>query len=341
MAHRNHTEKTSRNVQPPVSVWDDVDMTDRDESEDPHREDPHNDTFGTASGGFHTPAWNSIEPPRRTPSPVPLRPLGILETITSAFSVIKFNLPVMLGIPLVIQLIVGVVTLLVSGPDGGTVELAIAPDGSLVAPEVNGGDIANSIVTLLIALVLTVTATVATLNALYGRKISVGRAFSEALADAPRLLLAMATYILLGVGLLTIAVFALSLIPGVTNSPIVLFGFLVAVFYLSVRLSCVIPSLVAEATGPFQAVSRSWSLTRGYASFAAGPILIVLIGFIVAIMLASPALAVIYEVASVPVGSAVVSALSTAVVNAVSAMIYVNLRMHKEDFHYQISSYQD
>ncbi|MBB2996602.1 glycerophosphoryl diester phosphodiesterase membrane domain-containing protein [Paeniglutamicibacter cryotolerans] len=208
---------------------------------------------------------------------VPLRPLGLSDVFDGSFRTMRRNPAATIGQAVLLQLIVGAVTLLAMGPARGLIL-----DPTLLANEANLDMFAESGIWLGIsALIGSVLATFAflltqllctapTLRAIVNLHTPLPLAWRLSKSRIGQLLLLCLLFMAMwvaGIGLWAGGTYLLFVtVSGFAATIFALLGGLVftaGATFLSVRLLFAPAAIVAEAVGAFASLKRSWVLTRG------------------------------------------------------------------------------
>ncbi|PRZ04910.1 glycerophosphoryl diester phosphodiesterase family protein [Isoptericola sp. CG 20/1183] len=312
-------------------------------------------------------------PSATKPGVVPLRPLSLGEIFDGAFSSVRHNPAVMLGL---VAVVVAAATLLAAllaqfavPALTGLFSEAASVDAELEYLTADAGWLAQLMavsgalsLTLLIAQPITegfITASVS--QSVIGRKLSVGEVWAKV---RPRLAVLIGWMLLrtvgLGIGLAGVFVGAVLLVSAVavaTDSVglSVLVGLLclVAIVVLAawvwVRLMLVAPALVLEGSGLGRTIARAWRLTRGAYWRVFGTVLLASIiasvaGQVVAYPLSLLGLLVDGSdfgwglILSSVVASVVASMVYLVFVSAVVALVYTDVRMRREGLDVQLAA---
>lgn len=304
--------------------------------------------FGEASGSYERAPYGGYDK-----SPFPLHPLTPLEQIDAAIRLVRYNPRVLIVLPLVVYLVVGVLSTIVVLIGGESLMTANVDDLlELEEASMSTAFVTTSLLTALISFIASLfiytTAVNAAMSAIYGRKISMGQGLSMSMGDAGRLAIAYVVYALMFVGATALIGFVLApLLANAGGGIFVIFSLLIliAVIYLAVRLSCVVPVLVAEQLGPIASISRSFRLTKGrfwpiFATLMASFVILMVVSGVATIIitifsflsLGTTTGAIIYAT----ITNALLSAILVAFTQAVTNVIYINLRMVRENFHYEV-----
>ncbi|MDP9805960.1 MFS family permease [Trueperella bonasi] len=294
-------------------------------------------------------------------SVIPLRPLSVGETLDSAVRLIRFNPVAFIVFPLIVNLVAGAFNVLITLLFGETTirNTSISAEIPVIF------SILTTIVALIAGLIVLVAGTRVTLASIRGKKLTLNETFTEVKAQFGRLSVRM-----LGLLLITIAATVLftftaiflvvSLVrafePGVSG---VLFTLLmipmiigVLGFLLFYRFSVTAPAMVAEDIGPLSGLSRSWSLTKGSLGYFIG-LLLTLIVIGIALNIVAAIFIALFggigfagnsESGMFLAGSAlgtvlvglVVSIFIAPFTSAITNLVYVNMRMRRENFHQDV-----
>lgn len=304
--------------------------------------------FGTASGDYgrpHSPYTGS------NGSPFPLHPLAPMEQIDAAIRLIRFNPAVFVVLPIIVYLVVGLlsagVLILFNSDNFFAYFNPFGTDYGTIPTSFIVSILVVSLLSFIASLMIYTTAVNGAMSAVYGRKISIGRALSMSVGDSGRLAVAYVLYTVCFTAVMALFGFVLFPILSPLGDSVVFLVFLALFFggiYLAIRVCCVVPALVAEQRGPIDAVLRSFQLTKGRAGtifvtfvvtfifmIVLSIVLTIIASLINAIFTATPLADITYSVTSTLISSVLI-----AFAQAVSNVIYVNLRMERENFHHQV-----
>ncbi|MFS4507201.1 hypothetical protein ACMA46_13280 [Clavibacter sp. Sh2141] len=228
------------------------------------------------------PAWGAA--PGWTPPPkpglLPLRPLGLGAILAGSFQTLRRNPGPTVGSALLIQGLVGVVTLLIVGGVTGLVVTRVlsareADQGPLIA-----GGVAAVVIAAVVTLVLSLVAS-AFLQGVVASEVARGTLGERLRMRAlwrlarPRLgALVLWSLVLTGAWTLAFAVLAgvvallvlaggAGIAVGIVVGVLGIMGLVVVAAWVSTRLALVPSAIVIERLRPFAAARRSWSLTIG------------------------------------------------------------------------------
>lgn len=317
----------------------------RPEPDQPYGEHSSYGQFGQASGDYERAPYGGF-----SKSPFPLHPLSAMEQIDAAIRLVRYNPQVLIVLPLIVYLVVGLLSAAVVFIGGESILTADLLD--VQAATMSTGFVVTSLLTTLLSFIaglfIYTTAVNAAMSAIYGRKISIGQAISMSLGDSGRLAIAFFVYILMFLAAAGIFGFILTpLLVEAGSSGVAIFSMLsfVAFIYFAVRLSCAIPVLVAEQLGPIASLVRSFQLTKGrfwsiFGTLVAAMVILFIMTIVMSLVMAlfsflalgSTAGAIIYAT----ITNALLSSILIAFTQAVTNVIYINLRMIRENFHYEV-----
>ncbi|UKF27588.1 hypothetical protein [Clavibacter nebraskensis] len=234
-------------------------------------------------GGFPPPpGWGAA--PGWTPPPkpglLPLRPLGLGAILAGSFQTLRRNPGATVGSALLIQGLVGIVTLvIVSGVTGFVVTRIFSAREAEQGPLIAGG-VAAVIVAALVTIVLSIVAS-AFLQGVVASEVARGTLGERLRMRAlwrlarPRILplvlwslsLTAAWTLVLAVlaGIVTLLVLAggAGIAVGIIVGVLGVMGLVVVSAWISTRLALVPSAIVIERLRPLAAARRSWSLTIG------------------------------------------------------------------------------
>ncbi|MFG3196631.1 hypothetical protein ACGFYT_10935 [Streptomyces sp. NPDC048208] len=235
------------------------------------------------SGGWGGPgpaAWGNGwggPPPAAKPGVIPLRPLSIGEILDGAISTMRAYWRTVLGVSLTVSVLVELSVLLLQG--------VILKDttGKLSDPDVSPGEALRSLgsvsagaalvglVSVVGTIVATALLTTVTSRAVLGKQVGIGEAWRESRGQLLKLL-----GLLMLLGLITVVVLAVGLVPGLVlgaaagfDAPAVallvlgILAAVVVVIWLTIRFSLASPALMLERQGVLKAMSRSAKLVQG------------------------------------------------------------------------------
>lgn len=309
------------------------------------------------------------------PGIVPLRPLSPLELYDGAFQALRANPKTMLGVTAVAVTALALVDLLIDLATAGSLTDLLDVSTQPVADEqaatevlttlgtVGVGSLVSMGLNMLVVAVLAGVLTLAVSQAVLGRKVPLGELWQQARG---RLLPLVGLTLL--VGLAVAAVVVAAMLPGfvllifvepVVGALLILVGLLGAfagAMWLSARLALATPALMLEGQTVLGAWRRSWQLSRGSFWRVLGIILLTgLLTVIAVFVVAGPFQVIAFLMAMgsddvamqagvapvqlvlVAVGQAVSSTIVYPFSAAVTALLYVDLRMRREGLDVQLT----
>ncbi len=307
------------------------------------------------SGG-QPPAYGAIS---YRPGVIPLRPLTFGEFFDGAFRSIQHNPQVMFGLSLLVAVLLGGLEAALFGPALGDLmtfdpETTAVPTGPLGV--VMAGSLVTGVVGLLATIVLNGLLVTSVSQSVLGRRVSIGGVWAQARGQLWRLVGLSLVLSLIQVAVITAAVVLIVLLVSGAAAVgtdsiwvILLLGLLIAlgaavlVGFFYVRLALSSPVLMVERSGVGAALRRSWYLTSGFfwrnlgviavASIVTGAISGIAsmpIGMLTSgLMTLGPAFIWIAGALSVLL-AALLNALITPFLAAITALLYVDIRMRKE-----------
>lgn len=324
---------------------------------------PQGAQYGPAAGqyGPAAPAGFVLAP---KPGIIPLRPLSLGEILEGAFQSLRVNPRAMFLPSLLVNAVIGGLAALAgyllsqvpvtsSGPDGVEVNLQIA--GAQY-----GSSTINLLFTVLAAAVLSGLLIVAVSRAVLGRLATPGEVWERtkprvwALIGETLLVQVLTIVITVVLGLIAVAIVAgigastdfdsaASVVVAALAVLVIVVVTLVLAFLVGIRLSLAPAALVLENLGVIESMKRSWSLTRGFFWRILGITLLVqiIVGLISGMVGGVIGLIQLLALAASPDAMGIlmaVTAFLTALVQAVvlpfsaavTALIYIDVRMRKE-----------
>jgi hypothetical protein len=305
------------------------------------------------------------------PGGVPLRPLGVGEVLSGAFTSIRQNPAATLGLSAIVLTCYGILSTAISlsaRHAAGTVHLP-RPGQVLTAAEsrhliVQIFEIAlpvilgTLILAFLVQVILTGLLTAVVGRGVLGHKVSMGEAWQIALPRLPAVLgasvlslvIIVAPWLLLGLlitGLVLVRLDGLAVAFGALGG----IAAICLTIWFSVMLSLAAPAVVLERLRPSAALARSWRLaTRSFWRILGILLLALLVVLVAGVVLQVPfnvladltggsggllGLQGTPSVAAViitTVGSIVAGAVTRPVSAAVTVLLYLDLRMRREGF---------
>lgn len=308
-------------------------------------------TWGTQGAGGQSQgrAWTNFRP-----GIVPIRPLQLSDILDGAIKLVRFNPKATLGLSIIVNLLVGVVSVLMVylvGDPNNFIDATDPDVGVIFGPTINllGAQIPAIIAAALLPAVLIAVA----MQAVLGRKIGIGDAWRAARG---RLIAYLAAQLIIGLaaGAVFVILFLLA-IASIRDQEwggllaVLLLGFpliIVGMLWLSTKMMFAGPSIIIERLGPVAGLARSWRLTQGAfwrilgISLLTSMILSVIAGvvsypltFIVMAIYPNAVLSggVPLLLASV-IGQVIASAITTPFQSGVACLLYVDQRIRKEGF---------
>ncbi len=330
-------------------------------SQPPQGQNPSTGAYGqygqadTRTQAF-TSGWKTV---------IPMRPLGIIDTLDAMLRVIKFNPIAYILVPFAI---IGVVTTLRTFalvPFQNTqTNLLNSFQNSANFDDANlGGFFAFSVplyfLTVLVELVLIgILTTRVTLVSVRGHKVSFMDAFNLTLPKFGKLLLRflglIALEMLMLTALIASIIIAIAAIASSDNngfvilvSVLVIITITVLLFIISLKFIVAIPAMVAEDIGPIAGLKRSWKLTTGsfwhilgtywLTGLLAQMVMILPMGInagVSALVVAGGANFLLSS--AMILSQALIFASIVPIYGAMINIIYVNMRFKRENFHQQL-----
>ncbi|MDD7464909.1 MAG: hypothetical protein PUK59_01475 [Actinomycetaceae bacterium] len=234
---------------------------------------------------------------------IPLRPLGIGDTLDAAFRLLKFNPVAYFVFPLIMGLIVGLFSAIFELLSGET--SVLTPMGSALdsAKAIAGsGTIATIVLSFIVQIFVTIVGTRVTIASVRGQKVSLKESFAlmkkRAGSTFARVLgfdaIVGAVFAVVFVIFMIVAFaaagpavfFADSATVSSDDFPVAALGVLLLIlaiflllylgmmmFYL--RFALAPSAIVAENIGPIRAIRRSWQLTKGSFGYLLGTVIVV------------------------------------------------------------------
>ena len=319
------------------------------------------------STGYGVPGRSSWQPPPK-PGVIPLHPLGLGELLDGAVQTLRQNPRVMLGLSAAVMAVAGVLSTVFMVAGLPRMMSALDPSGGPVSPaeiaNLVGGGVASVLIPValqvLAVVVLSGVLTLAVSEAVLGRRPTVGQVWAKA---RPRVL-ALIGLSLLTALLSTVAVtalvgpgIALLAVSGAAGAIALLVGVPAAVamvVWISVRLAFAAPALLLEDLGVVAAMRRSWRLVDRSWWRVLGVLLVMtiiaavingllqtpfsVIGLVVATALSGDASAstaqlgpaMLLNAGITNIGGVVASTVSAPFAAAVTALLYIDLRIRRE-----------
>jgi Membrane domain of glycerophosphoryl diester phosphodiesterase len=234
--------------------------------------------YGAPYPGYGAPGYGWA-PPAPAPGGVPLRPLGVGDILSGAFTLIRRNPAATLGIAAIVQTIYGVINAFFTWAELNAVRhiTSLPPQPTAAQFRHAAGQFLSSYVPyLLIDLVLvfifqailTGMLTGALGRGLLGDKVTIGEAWRHARIPSVIGVSLLVPLIFIGIWL-PVAIIVIALAAAHVAVAAVLIGVvgglaaLVISIWIYVRLSLAIPAVVLEEVGVGTALKRSWRLVQG------------------------------------------------------------------------------
>ncbi|WP_426592722.1 glycerophosphoryl diester phosphodiesterase membrane domain-containing protein [Cellulomonas sp. McL0617] len=304
------------------------------------------------------PPGASWRPPALQPGIIPLRPIGLGEIYDGAFRAIRANPKVMFGMSALVVTIAVAVQSLVAWYVAGVLATQFTdvadeldPHGTADLSASLGSSVAQLTslpITALATTILTGLLIVSVSRSVLGQVVTVrdvlrsGRVW---LVVAFSLLLAVAVSVAVGVGVGAVALLAVGGYVGlaILIGVLALFAYFVGAFWVNVRTLLTTPALMLEGKGFWPTIARSWRLTRGSFWRLLGIwLLTAILANIISAIFTVPASLVsqllLDDTSGRSFGSIVINGiasiialtLSTTFVAAVTALLYIDVRMRRE-----------
>ncbi|CAM3834075.1 glycerophosphoryl diester phosphodiesterase membrane domain-containing protein [Isoptericola cucumis] len=326
---------------------------------------------GQPGPGAPNPYGSPYGPQAAKPGIVPLRPLTLGEIYDGAFSAIRHNPGVMLGVATLVLLVATVLGVLV----GQLVVPSLAATfGSVTAeePELAGFDTMyaqvvatslGSLVTVLLAApVVEGILTVSVSQSVIGRKLTVREVWSRV---RPRvgvligwaLLRTLGVIVLMAVWTLVLVLVIVGLGEQATGAAVALTVLMILVLiagavWFGVRLGLVAPALALEGRGLGTTLARAWRLTRGsfwrlFGIYLLASIIVNVASSIITypIQLGSGFLstsgtgaATLGTVLTLVLATVISTAITTIFLSSVVAILYIDVRMRREGLDVQLAT---
>ncbi|VEI12892.1 glycerophosphoryl diester phosphodiesterase membrane domain-containing protein [Trueperella bialowiezensis] len=291
---------------------------------------------------------------------IPMRPLSVGETLDAALRLVRFNPAPFIVFPIIVNVLASAIEVLAMALFlNGPVDLVVVtdPTRSAINASLNGtlglliilGLIGG--ISYLIVLIAGVRVTIASVQ---GKKLTIGETFRMATNQIGRIFLRLIglvviTFLLTSGLVLGFALIGYLLLSGESGSVMRLLLFLaivfVTLFVFMYRLMCTVPAMIAEDIGPGAALVRSWKLTKGQLGYfillylALGAIVFffsvamaIILGLVTGMGLNSGG-SMPSTIVSSLVTSLAASVIITPVLTATTNLVYVNMRMKRENFH--------
>jgi hypothetical protein len=253
-----------------------------------------------------------------------LRPLSIGEMLDAGFKLFRQRFGTLMTCVLVPVVPLSIISTIIVGSVDDT-----AFDVNAPASSGDSSDVASLIDNLLggCAAAIAIAACFRVISSAYlGERTSAGDSLRYGLSRLGPLIVAyFAMSIVIGLGLVALV------IPGV---------------FLAIKWSMTFPAIVAERAGPFQAMGRSWELTRGHWWRTFGALLVVvLISFVLAFAIlvalgaaiaTSDSISELAFAVLITAVTIIVLAVLYPLTSAIVTVIYYDLRVRNEGFDLQL-----
>jgi hypothetical protein len=324
--------------------------------------------YGQPGYGQYPPYGQYGPPGGRAPGPqpggIPLRPLGVSEILSGAFTSVRQNPTATLGLSAIVLTCYGVISAAISLGLRGTVHnLNLSSGQNLTHTQIVDifGIVLPSLLVIaalgfITELVLTGLLTVVIGRGVLGHKVSMGEAWRIALPRLPAILGAIILIALCVIApwvAVAVLVVILAVVHATTAAVIVGVVGGIAALYVSVwfpvMFSLAAPAVVLERQGPARSLARSWRLVRK--SFwrvfwilllatlivlIAGAVLQIPFSLLTSLVGGSAGFVGLAGTGSVAgviigaVGSIVAGAVTRPISAGVAVLLYLDLRMRKE-----------
>ncbi|MCA5894641.1 glycerophosphoryl diester phosphodiesterase membrane domain-containing protein [Isoptericola sp. NEAU-Y5] len=326
---------------------------------------------GQTPYGQGTPGAPPYGPQDSKPGIVPLRPLSLGEIYDGAFSAIRHNPAVMLGMSILVLLVATVLGLLVGQlavppltalfGAGATADPMLAGFESLYA-QIFATGLGSGVTVMLATPVVEGILTVSLSQSVIGRKAPVAEVWGKVRRRVP-VLVGWALLRSIGVGIviggwLTLMIIGIAFTAeqstwlAVTLGFVAVIGFLVGAVWLGVRLGLVAPALALEGKGLGTTLARAWRLTRGsfWRLFGIYLLAYVIVYFAASIITTPIQFMVGYFGATdtstltlaTIIGMVLATLISTAVttifMSSVVSLLYIDVRMRREGLDVQLAT---
>jgi glycerophosphoryl diester phosphodiesterase family protein len=328
--------------------------------------------YGQPPYGAYPPYGQYVPPGYRPPGPepggIPLRPMGVGEILSGAFTSIRRNPVATLGLSAILLTVYGVASTAFSLAVRRVVgDVNFQPGQTLTHEQVRHllfdvfavllpSGLAIIALAFIIQIILTGLLTVVIGRGVLGQKVSMGEAWQLALPRLPAILGAIVLNALCVLGpVVVLAALVVVLALAHASAAAVVIGILggIAVIaldiLLGIRFSMAPPIVVLERQGPARALGRSWRLVGGsfwrvFGILLLAGIIVLVVGAVLQIPFSlAEALAggsaglfgmagtrSVAAIIIAGVGTIVSSAVSRPVSAGVTVLLYLDLRMRKE-----------
>jgi hypothetical protein len=316
-------------------------------------------------GGYGPPGYRPAGP---EPGGIPLRPMGVGEILSGAFTSIRRNPVATLGPSAILLSVYGVASIAFSLALRRVVQdVNFSPGKTLTHNQVARllfdvfaillpSGLAIVALAFVVQIILTGLLTVVIGRGVLGRRVSMGEAWQLALPRLPAILGAIVLNVLCVLGPLA-AVAALAIVLALAHlyavaAVVAVLGGIAAIcvdIWFSVMFSLAAPAVVLERQGPARALARSWRLIGGsfwrvFGILILAAIVVLVVGAVLQVPFGLAelfaggtagafGLAGTRSVASViiaGIGGIVANAVSRPISAGVLVLLYLDLRMRKE-----------
>ena len=237
---------------------------------------------------------------------IPMRPLGVGDTLDAVFRLLKFNPAAYFVFPMIISMAVALISALLTIAFGEVSTESIIGSAAGVSASIAGPDtFIQLLLNVLSTIAIAVVGTRITIATVRGHKVSLKESFSYIKPQFGRISLRLLGYYLLITAAIIVIILVLALIVGLTaglgffsifsstttiDDPslaaglgamigflllLLILGVAVALFYL--RFALAPSAIVVEDIGPIKAIGRSWNLTKGSFGYLLGTVLVMTI----------------------------------------------------------------
>jgi hypothetical protein len=309
--------------------------------------------------GYGWPGYGPGGQAASAPGGIPLRPLALGDIYSGALTSARRNPVATFGIAAILATIYAILnfgtTLFVRAHNTAA---SFSPSGNLQPAHPSSAgllDIPVYLVSLILQAILTGMLAAVIGSGILGRKLTIGQAWREvrigSLIGAAGLLLLFSILPFVPVALLvTVFVVAHAGVAAAGLGAILGLGAFVGYIIIGVRLCLTMPAVVLERLGPWQAIRRSWRLSRGssWRLFGIKLLTLVIIGiativieipfllaggsFAVGGVLTALRSATVLAVLLTVIGALVASTLMQPMKTGVSVLLYLDTRMRREGF---------
>ena len=233
--------------------------------------------YGAPYPGYGGPGYGWAPAP--APGGVPLRPLGVGDILSGAFTLIRRNPAATLGIAAIVQTIYGVISAFLTLGELKSVRsiTSLGPQATAAQARHAFGQFAASylpyllgdlVLVFIFQAILTGMLTGALGHGLLGDKVSIGEAWRIARIPAVIGISLLVPLILAGIWLpVVVIVIVLALAHVVVAAVLVgILGGIAAIvltIWITTKLTLAIPAVVLERVGVIDALRRSWRLVQG------------------------------------------------------------------------------